>query len=1411
MAGQVTDTVAKDFDSILESLITFASVEYGERTQANRVWSDFNISSFSRNWAELVAYVGDQLMFYLDNQSNQAYLETATIPAFIARIAQQSGYNIPTQQASSGKVQFTTSGPFTIPEGTVVTGNGIPFFTIRQIQGSTAGESEVDVIQGNRFNESFDSEGLQNEQFILNNLDIVIDLNNSNPDLRSPILRVNGNDYKIVTTPVDSSSVDKIATRSLLPDGRTVLTMGDGVFGRRLTPNESVEIIYRTGGGSQGNVEAGIIDTIQTSISGVTSVTNADRLSGGVDELTITEIKGRIPLSLKTISGAVDLVSYGNILEANFSQVLNARSTINNTESGIDIDIFVLPQATTVTPVTDNKVLFDTLTDFIETKKTVGTKFLIKDGEEILVQIDIEAFLNRDSSRGSVESNIREQIKAYFDLRTGGSIGNGIEFAQTTRLGDIFDIIRKIPEISSFKVNKFTVSPRISEVVASINQNFFKSEVEVFPSVGENEWAVITSEVANPEPLDGQVEYSVFKRTLLTATSLTESSIQDSNLDLTLRDGTAIVINNSTVTDTGNVFNLGEYDSEILVDSNNNMWKISSTNSNSIDVLSPALNNAAITAVANGAYKVVRSFLGEKLAINGITFTIIYNNKNTFFSPGASFNIIATNKTEFFISEEQAVKGTYGVPVGITGVNASGATPGDLASITFNGNPKLQSVTTDSVLIDRVGEVFEVTQITDDETSVASYFSDANLDTDVTLTDTGTSQYFGMPFFAEAEIVSSFLTVSLKSERLSNPAGGLLVDLKADDGSGKPGTLIATSNLLLSSNIPSGAGFNNVDFTFATPVSLTKDTKYHLVVYGDNAYKISYAALDGSIKVGIDSTTKGYFPSLTAQGNIEVTNNSTVNVAAKANGSITVIDNNIRERIQATNDITIVSNDWTGSNIITIAGVTFEEGNNWNSGASITLSRDALLTAITTQLSGVVAGVSDSTDRIILTADAGSNPGEIGNNLTIEVSESSPTNYSIRSANFGGGTDGDKLVINAPKFLNSGLVSYAYNSFDGVVTFGAAVTLPLFEAGMLFTDGAGTEHEVLAVNDGANTVTLNTGASVDASVPSETSGSLKGDHEFEFGVNVAVGATVDLTAANLQVVTDSIASITTTVTTNKVDLEYDTKGEYGNTVTMSQTDIGTTNFDLSGDTLIGGQESDVITVGSDTYSAVSGTPASTSEFELGVNANTTANNLADQINTVGNAIATVNGDKVIITATTSGANGNSVVLDIKEKTTGSFIKSGSTLEGGKDNARVLNSSDNTTFTDYTIDSELLFKVVLSNDVLVIVSKSNSSGSQILPQLSLNNDIDSCIGKRYYDDKGEVSFLIATLTPNAFIVGAADADLYGRGTVSGNSGVQVDQFIFRTSSYRGDVENLRDMEVPVVTDESLKINLLGGVS
>ena len=1418
----VTDTTAKDYDSIIQSLIDFATSQYGEQTSANRVWTDFNISSFSRNWAELVAYTGDQLMFYLDTQANQAHLATATIPSFILNIAQQMGYEVPTQQSASGKATFTTIGSYTISAGYRVSAGAVPYFTLRELVGSRAEQVEVDIIQGETRAESYTSAGLQSEEFILTEPDVIVDLNNPNSDLRSPQVRVNGVDYRIVTTPVDAASNSLIVVRSLRPDGRMLLTFGDGVFGRRLNPNESLQITYRIGGGSQGNVEIGEVTSLSSPVLNVASVTNAARITGGVDQLSIAQIKARIPLSLETKAGAVDLDGYSDILIANFPQVLTAKSAVNTTDAGIDIDIYVIPQADTITNITDNSLLQDTLTDFLERKKTVTTRFLIRNGEAILVDIELEAYLNRDASRASVEADIRERVAALFDLRTGNADGTGMKFAQNIKVGDLFDVIKQISGIDRFEVKRHTVIPRVQEYVNSPNQNYYVSRVTIYDNSEVNEWIVVTDELSNPEPEDGQISAAVYKRTLATVTSVTEDSITDSDLDLTVLEGSALVISNTIVTDPRNVFNIGQYDDNLLVDRDNNIWRIAETRSSSLVIASPALNDASIVTVATGAYRIVKSFAGQKVAVSGSNFTILYNNRNTFFSPAASFNLITTIRSPFFLSVQQATKVTYGVPVAVTAVTAQGANPGDLVEVAFNGNPNLQAVDSGYVLVDRMGEVFEVAQVQDNDSVVASYDNQLDLTNSIELTNTGANQSISMPFVATKSVTAAFIEVQPYLKKISAPAGSIVVDI-AQDNAGSPGTLIASSIPFPTSGIITTT-FNQYSFTFASGLTLVEGSTYHIIVRGDNAYKLSYAALDGSMEVGTDDTIVSYHPALTAANTLELTG-TTIGVVGKAEATVQIIDNNIRSRIQAIATLKLLSfvQLQSGTNTYTIGGQTFQAvtGSPAPTGqfqviTDLATTRTNLIAAWNAQASSIATAVAIGTDSVLFTAAVATYVGEAGNSITTSIAQSQPSTWSITT--FGGGVNGDSISLESPKFLNSTQVAYTYNTSTGVIQYASAVSLPVSAAASdYFIDGAGNKFDILGVNDGLNQITLLPSQTVDTSVVSKPSGSIYGFSKFEFGDgSLNVGATATISASNLVTRINAVAGtyLTASSLTDTVTIQADNTGSFANAYGLTAIDAGVINFTLSGATFASGTDADIILIAGVPITAVSTSPG-TNEFNPGVTPTDTLLSIRDAILTspsfIGLITATlISGPKLMIAAATSGSAGNAITTAVGFSLNNAFLFSSPTLVGGQNNLRVL-TYNGSVWSNSSPDSDMIFAVRVAADALLVVAKSDEDGNQVLPQLSVNAGIDSSLGKRYYSDNGEVSFLISSVSPNSFIVGAADADLYGKGTVEGNANTRVDQFVFRTSTIDDDVTNLRENEIPVLEQENLRINLLGGVS
>jgi hypothetical protein len=182
---------------------------------------------------------------------------------------------------------------------------------------------------------------------------------------------------------------------------------------------------------------------------------------------------------------------------------------------------------------------------------------------------------------------------------------------------------------------------------------------------------------------------------------------------------------------------------------------------------------------------------------------------------------------------------------------------------------------------------------------------------------------------------------------------------------------------------------------------------------------------------------------------------------------------------------------------------------------------------------------------------------------------------------------------------------------------------------------------------------------------------------------------------------------------------------------------------------------------------------------------------------------------VQITAATAGSAGNLITLDVTNDSSSQITVSGQTLTGGEDNKSV-KSFNGVVWTDYTPDADLVFFIGVLSDGLVIVSKADANGNQLLPQLSLGGVFDAGLGKRYYSDESEISFTITTRTPNSFILGGDNVDVFGRGVNSGSS-IRVDQFVFRTSGMDDDITNLRESEIPVLDNANLKTNLLGGVN
>lgn len=519
------DYIQKDFSSSLDAMISYANVNYGPGTSANRLWTNFNADSFSRNWLEIVAFVSDVLFYYFDVQATQSYLQTATVRSAVEDIAKQFGFIPATASSASGNAIFTVTAPVTIPRGFKVQAtNGIEYYLTNAIVAGGAGEFTGTVLQGSTLQDAFVASGLQNEEFNISGVDVIRDLTNTNPADISPQVTVNGNSYTLVSSFIKHNGTDtaavidslgnvqggggRVFTLNKRPDGTQYIKFGDGIFGRKLDPSDSILVTYRTGGGSAGNIPKNTLVSLVSSLSGVTAVNNTGDFSGGADEQSIEQLRELIPASLRTLDRAVAEKDYSDILLANFSEVFSASTERNDEDPGIDLNIYVIPQGTGIVNITDNNLLANRLTSFLERRKTVTIQFQLLDAFGIDSLITLEIFISDTTSKTTVKNAVSTAIKNFFDLSTGGVTGAGIGFAENVLLKDIGDLLDGISGITRYEIKRLSYRPRIDKKTVGIITEYASSEVNIFPNISEAEWLL-----AAAGPVSETVDSVLFSNT----------------------------------------------------------------------------------------------------------------------------------------------------------------------------------------------------------------------------------------------------------------------------------------------------------------------------------------------------------------------------------------------------------------------------------------------------------------------------------------------------------------------------------------------------------------------------------------------------------------------------------------------------------------------------------------------------------------------------------------------------------------------------------------------------------------------------------------------------------------------------------------------------------------------------------
>lgn len=407
------DYTSKDFDSLRARLIELAKSGFPG-------WTDFQTPSFGTTLLELFAFVGDVVCQYQDQQARESRLITATQRENVIALCQMLGYRLHGAIAATCDVELSlarvTNADVTIPAGAVLATGDRPEpvrFQLLQPVTLRAGQDPPRVAgtaeHSQSFEERADTVGTPYLELALQ---------------QSPYLdrSLTTSDATGSWTEVDSflgsGPADRHFVVSIDAQDHATVAFGDGRNG--LPPAGTLVFRYKTGGGAIGNIAAGALATVETSIVDAlgmpasVTVTNPTAASGGIDRETLAHAKLVAPQSLRAPARSVARSDFEEhaVEVPGVARALMLTSNEDPTVAENSGDLIVVPQGGGVA----SQALLDQVRNQVTVVYPATLTFQVRVLPAGYRTVDITArvYLRPGVAPADVGRRIRERLVAFF-------------------------------------------------------------------------------------------------------------------------------------------------------------------------------------------------------------------------------------------------------------------------------------------------------------------------------------------------------------------------------------------------------------------------------------------------------------------------------------------------------------------------------------------------------------------------------------------------------------------------------------------------------------------------------------------------------------------------------------------------------------------------------------------------------------------------------------------------------------------------------------------------------------------------------------------------------------------------------------------------------------------------------------
>ena len=266
--------------------------------------------------------------------------------------------------------------------------------------------------------------------------------------------------------------LDPVAGEISFGDFDSVSRSGHGSI-----PPRGSSIVAKTyryvAGGLAGNVGAGQVTSMRTTVPGITAVANLAASSGAANEETIEDTMRQAPEMLKIRDRAVSLDDYEFLVAAATTAVARTRCLaprLNDdgtswTYGGIDrspgnVNVIIVPdqgwEVATPEPPTD---LMYEVQQYLDTRRDLTAHLLVLGPRYLPIKTAVTAVVwSTAVSKGEIKKNLGDELKKYFHPIRGGPDGRGWQIRQSVYQADLYKALMSVLDPNVGYISDLTIT-----------------------------------------------------------------------------------------------------------------------------------------------------------------------------------------------------------------------------------------------------------------------------------------------------------------------------------------------------------------------------------------------------------------------------------------------------------------------------------------------------------------------------------------------------------------------------------------------------------------------------------------------------------------------------------------------------------------------------------------------------------------------------------------------------------------------------------------------------------------------------------------------------------------------------------------------------------------------------------------